>query len=146
MNKENNSIILSLHHIGVLVKDISQSAAEYTERFGYEIKSPIIHDELQTARVQFLKGIADSAYMELISPDGPQSKLTNALKKGGGLHHFCYNVMDIEESCQRLCNTGMLLLQKPMAAAAFPGRKIAWLMGLDGVPVELVEKGEEVWE
>jgi methylmalonyl-CoA/ethylmalonyl-CoA epimerase len=37
----------------------------------------------------------------------------------------------------------MLLLQRPVPAAAFPGRRIAWLMGDDRLPVELVEEGAD---
>lgn len=135
-----------LHHTGILVKDMEKAAKEYTERFGYEIVSKVIHDPVQTAFVQFLRGKHDSAYLELIAPDGPDSKLCNALKKGGGLNHLCYLVADIEESCRQLSQHKMFVLQPPVSATAFPGRKIAWLMGRDGIPVELVEKGREIWE
>lgn len=137
---------LSLHHSGILVKDIPKAAAQYVQRFGYQICSPVIHDPVQTAFVQFLKLEDDLAYVELISPDGPESKLSNALKKGGGLNHLCYKSLDIEESCRQMYNSGMLLLQLPIVATAFPGRRIAWLMASDGIPIELVEQGEDKWE
>jgi methylmalonyl-CoA/ethylmalonyl-CoA epimerase len=34
----------------------------------------------------------------------------------------------------------MLILHKPVPAVAFEGRRIAWLMGMDGIPIELVER------
>ncbi|MBN1393479.1 MAG: VOC family protein [Pirellulales bacterium] len=133
---------LTLHHVGILTADIAQSAAQYAERFGYRVCSEIIHDPAQTARVQFLS-LADSApFVELVTPDGPKSKLSNALKKGGGLNHLCYLAPAIEEECRRMRELGMLLLQSPVEAAAFPGRRIAWLMGRDGIPIELLEPGQ----
>ena len=40
----------------------------------------------------------------------------------------------------------LFLLQAPLSATAFQGRRIAWLMGRDGIPVELVEAGSDSWE
>jgi len=137
---------LELHHIGVLVKDIDKAAFDYVTKFGYELKSLVIHDPVQTAFVQFLKLEGDGAYVELVSPDGPKSKLVTALKKGGGLNHLCYQTDNIEASYQDMALKTMVVLQKPVSAVAFPNRKIAWLMGRDGIPIELVEKGVDLWQ
>jgi methylmalonyl-CoA/ethylmalonyl-CoA epimerase len=69
--------------------------------------------------------------------------LSNALRKGGGLNHLCYATNDIETACRLLRAEQMILLQAPVAAVAFPGRRIAWLMGGDRTPIELVEAGED---
>lgn len=135
-----------LHHTAVLVKNIDKAAKEYSENFGYVVKSSVIYDPIQTAFVQFLQQTGNAAYLELIMPDGSESKLNNALKKGGGLNHFCYAVENIDEACSSLVEKRLFLLQKPISATAFNGRRIAWLMGMDGVPVELVEAGEDSWE
>jgi methylmalonyl-CoA/ethylmalonyl-CoA epimerase len=129
---------LELDHIGILVADIAKAAPTYCTRYGCRIESPVIHDPVQTAHVQFLGGPGVS--FELITPDGPGSKLSNALKKGGGLNHFCFRTDDIEADCTRLRASGMLILHKPVPAVAFEGRRIAWLMGMDGIPIELVER------
>jgi methylmalonyl-CoA/ethylmalonyl-CoA epimerase len=93
---------LSVHHLGIVVKDIAATAAHYVECFGYEVKSEIIHDPAQTAYVQFLKLAGDPIYLELVSPDRSDSRLSNALNKGGGLNHVCYAREDIEAAYQRL--------------------------------------------
>ena len=130
---------LTLHHIGVLTPDIAKTAARYVSRFGYKICSEIVHDPVQTAYVQLLSQTGDAPFVELVFPDGPSSKLSNALKKGGGLNHLCYLCPDIEEECARLRENGMFILQLPVEARAFLGRRIAWLLGRDGIPVELLE-------
>src|SRR5256885_17195747 len=87
---ESGKPIFHHHHIGVLVKNIKKSASDMTSRLGYLIESEIIEDPIQTALVQFLRQPGASTWLELVSPCGETSKLTNALKKGGGLHHLCY--------------------------------------------------------
>jgi methylmalonyl-CoA/ethylmalonyl-CoA epimerase len=63
------------------------------------------------------------------------------LKKGGGTHHVCYAVEDIDAACADLRRHGMSLIRTPVSAAAFRGRRIAWLMGRDRMLTELVEEG-----
>jgi methylmalonyl-CoA/ethylmalonyl-CoA epimerase len=130
---------MNLHHVGILVQDLSRASADYVRRFGYEVASAIIHDPVQTAYVQFLKLPGDSAYLELISPDRPESKLTNALNQGGGLNHLCYATDDLEGACRQLQAQGLFPLQPSVPAVAFRGRRIAWFVGRDNYPIELVE-------
>lgn len=132
---------LRLHHVGILVADIAAEVERYVQRFGYQVRSAIIHDPVQTASVQFVSLVSDSVYLEFVTPDGPNSKLSNALKKGGGVNHLCYSTPRIDDAVHQLWETGMFLLQAPVPAVAFRGRKIAWLMGTDLVPIELVERG-----
>src|SRR5262245_6986957 len=98
---------LQLHHIGIVVKEISTAASTYVQRYGYEVKTPIIHDATQTAYVQFLKLPSDFVFLELVAPDSPKSKLSNALSKGGGLNHLCYAADDIERDLDQLRRDGM---------------------------------------
>jgi methylmalonyl-CoA/ethylmalonyl-CoA epimerase len=133
---------LTVHHFGIAVPDIGPATNLYVQRFGYSVESPVIHDPLQTAYVQFLRLPGDHAYLEFVAPDSPQSKLAAFVKNGGGLNHICYGVVDIEAAVRELRATQMITLCEPVAAVAFPGRRIAWLLGRDRVPVELVEQGE----
>ena len=132
-----------LHHIGILVGSIPEAAAVYSERHGYQVRSEIIHDPTQTAYVQFLQLPGDPCYIEFVSPDGPESKLTNGLHKGGGLNHVAYATDQIERTCEHLREQGMFLIRPPAPAVAFRGRRIAWLMGRDCLLTELVERGPE---
>ena len=132
-------MILKTHHVGIVVKDLAAAIAQYVGRFGYEIKTEIIHDPVQTAYVQFLQLPGDPVYLELVSPDGPTSRLSNALNRGNGLNHLCYATEDIEGAFRELRGMGLFSLRAPVPAVAFGGRRIAWLMGQDQVPIELVE-------
>ena len=132
---------LNLHHVGFAVKKIDDARSRYVDLYGYEICSDVIHDPLQTAFVQFLRLPGDSSYLELVAPDGPGSKLTASVAKGGALHHLCYATDDIDKSFAELRAQEMFPLCEPVAAVAFPGRRIAWLLGSDRLPIELVERG-----
>jgi methylmalonyl-CoA/ethylmalonyl-CoA epimerase len=134
-----------LHHVGVIVADLGKAATEYCKRYGYVIKSPVMEDPIQTARAQFLKLEGDSTYLELLVPCGIDSKLSNAFQKGRRLNHLCYVVPEIEAACAMLRDEGLFLLQKPIEAVPFNPRRIAWVMGSDGIPIELVEPGEDWW-
>lgn len=133
---------MNLHHIGVLVADISEASTQYID-LGYRPRTAIVRDPIQTAYVQFFQLPGDHSYVELIAPDGPESKLSNALRKSPGLHHICYSTAEIEAACDRLGAMGCFLISPPVRAEAFQGRRIAWLRGLDRMLMELVERGPE---
>lgn len=137
-----DSPALRLHHIGRLVNDLATSAQEMESRLGYILESAIIEDPAQTALVQFLRQPGACLWLELITPNGPGSKLANALRRGGGLHHLCYEVDDIAAACERMREQTMLMLAAPVPAAAFEGRRIAWFMDRAGLLVELLESDE----
>ena len=118
---------LQFHHVGMLVDLIEKHSALYVERFGYELKSEIIHDPKQTAYVQFLAFPGQTVYIELVAPDAPNSFLSNALQKGGGLNHVCYSTVDIDAACDHLRSKKMVLLRPPTEAVAFDQRRIAWM-------------------
>jgi methylmalonyl-CoA/ethylmalonyl-CoA epimerase len=124
------------------VKAIAPVSEMYVTRFGYEVRTPVIHDPLQTALVQFLSLPGDGVYLEFVSPDGPESRLTNAVRKGGGLNHLCYIADNLESASDRLVQSGMMLISPPQPAVAFRGRRICWLMGEDRLSVELVEQND----
>lgn len=130
-----------LHHIGILVPVIEKHAQDYVQRFGYTIRTDIVHDPLQTAFVQFLEAPGESVFLELVAPDRPDSKLTKALSRGGGLNHLCYAVPDIEGACSDLIASGLPQIHAPTPAVAFNQRRIAWFIGRDRVVFELVEAG-----
>lgn len=134
---------LTLHHVGIVVSDIAAATSLYTSRFGYEVKSDIIHDSWQRAYVRFLRLPGDQTYLEFVSPDGPESRLHHALAKKQSIHHLCYATGDIDSTCRDLQGRGMTLVRAPVSAVAFRGRRIAWMMGRDYVLVELVEKSHD---
>jgi methylmalonyl-CoA/ethylmalonyl-CoA epimerase len=129
-----------LHHIGYLVRDLLE-AEVFRTRLGYVIESDVVEDPVQTAFVQFVRQPQSASLIELVTPTGQESKLSRALAKGGGLHHLCYEVDDIDAACSHLRDKQMLALSDPTPAVAFSGRRIAWFMDRGAMLVELLESG-----
>ncbi|MBC2594326.1 VOC family protein [Ruficoccus amylovorans] len=134
----------NLHHTGYLVGDLPAAGAHFCGLLGYRVESAVIEDSAQTARVQFLRQPGADSWLELVSPASENSKLSSALKKGGGLHHLCYEVDELGAACAHLRAGGMFPLGEPVPAVAFPGRRIAWFMDARRLLVELVEAGKGV--
>ena len=131
---------MRLHHVGYAVRVIEPAVEVYVARYGYVACSPVIHDPTQTALVQFLRLAGDQTYLEFVAPDGPQSKLAGAVKRGGGLNHLCYTCGPLEHVIAELEDSGVRLISEPKPGVAFNGRRICWLVGDDPLPIELVER------
>lgn len=131
---------LRLHHIGVAVKDIARATENHRFRLGCRPEGELFHDPIQTAFIQFLSVPGDPVLIELVSPDGPASKLSRAVKNNAGINHLCYSTDDIEAACEFLKGEGMVVIHEPVPAVAFAGRRVAWLMGEDWYLTELVER------
>lgn len=134
---------LRLHHVGILVREIEPAAARYVRRMGCGVRTAILHDPAQTADVQFLALPDGLTLLELVAPDGPDSRLARAAAQGGGLHHLCYATPDLGGTVRDWRAHGFFLVREPVPAVAFGGRRIAWLMSADHVLIELVEQGGE---
>jgi methylmalonyl-CoA/ethylmalonyl-CoA epimerase len=88
----------SFHHVGFVVASIQNSVKGFAESLEAEWDGVITHDPNQVVRVTFLrsKSAADPLF-ELIEPAGEKSPVIPFLKKGGGLHHLCYEVPELEK-------------------------------------------------
>lgn len=123
-----------------MVENIPEKREAYT-LLGYSARTGMIHDPAQTAYVQFFRLPGADHYLELVAPDGPESKLAKATTRRHPLNHLCYVVDDIVATCGLLEAHGWWLVSEPTPAIAFEGRRIAWLSSPDLLIVELVERG-----
>lgn len=140
--RKSMNVHFKLHHIGYLVRDLSE-AAIFSERLGYIAEGPPVEDPEQTAVVQFLRQPGSGSLIELVVPTSPDSKLVRALAKGGGLHHLGYEVDDFDWACAHLREQSMLALSAPTPAVAFRGRRIAWFMDRGAMLIEILESDPE---
>jgi methylmalonyl-CoA/ethylmalonyl-CoA epimerase len=100
----------------------------------------IILDPLQAARVSFLQSkVASNPLFELVEPAGKDSRVGKFLERGGGLHHLCYQVEDLDKQLQLSRETGALIVRQPAPAVAFGGRRIAWVFSKTKLLIEYLE-------
>jgi methylmalonyl-CoA/ethylmalonyl-CoA epimerase len=117
-----------LHHVGFVVESIEQVAEEFSRSLGADWDRQIILDPNQGARVSFFRRpIPGDALLELVEPLDEGSPVSKFLRRGGGLHHLCYEVDDLEGQLSYSRSTGSLVVRTPVPAAAFDGRRIAWV-------------------
>jgi methylmalonyl-CoA/ethylmalonyl-CoA epimerase len=129
---------MRLHHVGIVVENIARHARLYSEHFGMQPLSEVVPDSTQRVEVQFL-GEPAQVSLELIQPLGEDSPVRRALEKGGGYNHLCFEVDDICESVRQAEAKGAICVRQPVPAAAFGGRRIAFLFFREIGLIEFVE-------
>lgn len=131
----------SLHHIGCVVDSIDARLAGYRQALGSLSISPTV-DQIQRVRVAFLTlPAAGAVQFELVEPVGADSPVLAALARGGGLHHLCYEVDNLDAHIASITKAARsLLIRRPQPAAAFDGRRIAWMRTHDGLLMEYLER------
>ena len=144
---ERASFLLSgngvLHHLGFVVKSISDVAEEFAASISARWDGEITHDPIQRVRVSFFGPIDPrNPVFELVEPASDDSPVSNFLKKGGGLHHVCYEIDDLESGLQEARRAGLVTVATPAPAVAFGGRRIAWICSKRRLLVELLERNK----
>ena len=115
---------LKLHHIGLVVQNINESLGEIANFLSFEsISLPTIIGS-QKVNICFLK--TNNVYIELIEPTEENSPITNFAKEGGGFHHLCFEVDDIQQEIDRMVKNGAHLVVAPVKG--FEDRLFAFLM------------------
>lgn len=127
---------MKIHHIGYAVKDIEASAKAF-EKLGYVSEDRIFEDSIRKVRILFMK--SGSYVIELVSPIGPMSPVTNIIKKiGNSCYHICYEVEDIELEAEKLVREGYLIVEPLLGAIALGNKPAIFLFGKDMGLVEIV--------
>jgi methylmalonyl-CoA/ethylmalonyl-CoA epimerase len=131
---------LRLHHVGYVVASIEQAMPGFLRSLGATWDERVIHDPLQKVKVAFLTTRAEDAQIELVEPAGEDSPVAGFLARGGGLHHVCYEVSDLEKALEEFRGRGAAIAKRPKPAVAFDGRRIAWVITAEKLLVELLEE------
>lgn len=130
---------LQFHHIGVATSNIEETAVQYLN-FGYEMDGAITFDPLQNVDICFLRH-PSMPLVELLSPENPESPVSQILTKNGVTpYHTCYSVDDLEDSIKQLRKIKYMIVSKPKPACAIMNKRVAFLYHRDMGLIELVEK------
>lgn len=139
-NPDSIGFDMRLHHVGFVVGSIESSIRGFRHSLGMTWDGAIYHDPTQKVRVTFLATGPNCAQIELVEPASGDSPVTKFLAKGGGQHHLCYEVDNIEEALGVFKSRRSVIVQRPCPAVAFNGRRIAWFVTPEKLVVELLEK------
>jgi methylmalonyl-CoA/ethylmalonyl-CoA epimerase len=116
-------IFMKLHHIGIVVNSIQQSLGELKNYLNFETISTIMPVGSQKVNICLLK-IGEPS-LELIEPASQDSAISEFAKSGGGIHHLCFEVKDIESELESFAKKGAIILVNPVKG--FDERRIAFV-------------------
>jgi methylmalonyl-CoA/ethylmalonyl-CoA epimerase len=124
-----------------VVSSISAAAPDFSLCMSAHWEGEIIHDPIQQVRVAFFSP-ADprNPVFELVEPAGEGSPVKAFVKKGGGLHHVCYEIDDLESGLAEARDVGFVIVSNPVPAVAFGGRRIAWIVSKRRLLMEFLER------
>jgi methylmalonyl-CoA/ethylmalonyl-CoA epimerase len=120
---------------------MEEALSVYQEVFGYKVLSGPFDDPIQRASVCFVgTGIPSDMIIEVVASLGDDSPVSKILAKGVGVYHVCYEVDDIDQALANVRAKGCIIINKPVPAVAFEGRRIAWFYTPTRQLVEVVER------
>lgn len=114
---------MKLHHIGVVVPNIQVSLGELKRFINFQSTSLPMPVGTRKVNVCFLK--IGEPLLELIEPMSQDSPISEFVQKGGGIHHLCFEVNDIEKEVNEMVRNGAELLISP--ERGFDERRIAFV-------------------
>ena len=140
-----------LNHIGVVVHDVLE-IAEVLRTLGLEPLTKPEPDPVQKVTACFMgKEGAEEVHIELLEPTDNQSPIAKFLdKKGGGLHHLCFEVDDLDAATRDLEQKGFKVVSEPVDCIGYDrsfdlgkesSTRIAFLMTSNKLLIELLQKG-----
>jgi methylmalonyl-CoA/ethylmalonyl-CoA epimerase len=110
-------MLKKIHHVGVVVPNLEQAMVLWRDLLGLRLtKSETIHDQgVKAALLQC--GESEIELLEPINPDNGVGKFL--AKRGGGLHHVCFETEDVDRELEAAKAKGIQLIdQKPRPGLA----------------------------
>ncbi|MBF0158229.1 MAG: methylmalonyl-CoA epimerase [Magnetococcales bacterium] len=130
-----------LSHVAIATPDLEQAASIYRDVLGADVSASVDLPAFGVTTV-FVK--LPNTDVELLHPLGDKSPIASFLARhpGGGLHHLCFEVADIDHAVAVLQSRGMRLLD-PQPRPGAHGHPVVFLHPKDmaGVLIELVQMG-----
>lgn len=129
--------VTKINHVAIVVADIEAALSFWRDALGLEL-SHIEDVPSQKSQVAFLP-LGDSE-VELVKPTSDDSGAGKFLaERGGGMHHLCFEVNDIDAMLAQLKAKGVRLINE--APLQLEGRNLAFIhpKSAGGVLVEIYQ-------
>jgi methylmalonyl-CoA/ethylmalonyl-CoA epimerase len=131
---------IRFHHLGFVVASIEACIEPFMRSVGAVTRSGIILDPIQRVKVAFLfPADPEAPQIELVEPAEERSPVVRFLEMGGGLHHICYEVPDIDAQLKYMRSEGGVVIRGPRPGVAFDNRRIAWVLSREKLLIEYLE-------
>jgi methylmalonyl-CoA/ethylmalonyl-CoA epimerase len=130
--------VRSIHHVAVVVADMSASLAFWRDALGMQL-TDVRHVAVEHSQVAFLPTMGTE--LELVLPTTQDSGIARYLaKRGPGMHHICLEVDDLASMLVQLKAHGIRLINEEPTPGS-NGRQYAFVHpeSTGGVLVELYQ-------
>src|SRR5690606_38904006 len=90
-----------LDHVAIAVRNVEEAADKLCATLKYTRRTEKVTNTRQRVNVLFLckEGSLD---LKLIEPSDDDSPLWPFVRKGGGIHHLCFRVPDVDAACETM--------------------------------------------
>jgi methylmalonyl-CoA/ethylmalonyl-CoA epimerase len=134
-------MIKRVHHIGVAVNNLKESAALFEKVLGVRAQ---YHDAPCQKVSEAVFKIGDGAEIDLVEPTGPESAVAKYLeKRGEGLHHIALEVDNVDKELKICAEKGIQLIDKEGREGVAGQIGFLHPKSLAGVLTELVQPREK---
>ena len=134
-------MIKRVHHIGIAVHNLKESAALYEKLLGIKAHIEVVPSQKVS---EAIFKIGDDVEISLIEPTGPDSSVAKFLeKRGEGLHHIALEVDDINRELKKIEKKGVQLIDKEGREGAAGQIGFLHPKSTNGVLIELVQPKEK---
>ncbi len=127
-----------LNHVAIVVPDLAAASETYRRLLGAEVSAPV---DLPEHGVTTVFVTLPNTKIELLHPLGTESPIAGFLAKNpsGGMHHVCYEVVDILAARDHLLAEGARVLGDGQPKIGAHGKPVLFLHPKDvcGTLVEL---------
>ena len=110
-------MLKKIHHVGIVVPDLEKAMSFWRDLLGLAlVKTAVVQD--QGVKAALLK--AGESEIELLEPLVPENGVGRFLaRRGGGLHHVCFETEDVDSELSRARAKGIQLIdQRPRPGLA----------------------------
>jgi methylmalonyl-CoA/ethylmalonyl-CoA epimerase len=110
-------MLKKIHHVGIVVPDLATAMTFWRDVLGLPlVKTAVVQD--QGVKAALLK--AGETEIELLEPLVPENGVGRFLaRRGGGLHHVCFETEDVASELSRARDKGIQLIdQQPRRGLA----------------------------
>jgi len=103
-------MLKKIHHVGIVVPDLAKAMSFWHELLGLdEVKAAVVED--QGVKAALLK--AGESEIELLEPIVADNGVGKFLtRRGGGLHHVCFETEDVDGELNQARSKGIQLIDK----------------------------------
>lgn len=129
---------MKIDHIGIVVRSLDNAIDHWSKVFGYKQKTDIVENIRQKVWVVFMYK-DNSLPVKLISPVDNTSPIYRFARKGGGMHHLCFDCDELDQELTRLQEMRLRILTYPEPGEAFQGEDIAFLHSRHLGNMELID-------